>query len=130
MRPLPARKGQPRTVARLRCPRARQCDRLQRAGLLPRHHRKTGNTVRRVWVDGVSGKPVAGEDEVKDHETGDDHDLLVEEDEKRDNWLLIDGDDVAARSDGGILETAPRPGSSTARMPWPYGCGLPGPDGS
>ena len=44
-------------------------------------NRKTGNTVRRVYVDGVTGKPVADEDEVKGYEIGDDEYLLVEEDE-------------------------------------------------
>lgn len=44
-------------------------------------NRKTGNTVKRQYVDGVTGKPVAGEDEVKGYEIGDDEYLLVEEDE-------------------------------------------------
>ncbi|HEV7256281.1 MAG TPA: Ku protein [Bosea sp. (in: a-proteobacteria)] len=44
-------------------------------------NRKTGNTVRRQYVDGVTGKPVADEDEVKGYEIGDDEYLLVEEDE-------------------------------------------------
>jgi DNA end-binding protein Ku len=44
-------------------------------------NRKTGNTVRRQYVDGVTGKPVADEDEVKGYELGDDEYLLVEEDE-------------------------------------------------
>jgi DNA end-binding protein Ku len=44
-------------------------------------NRKTGNTVKRQYVDGVTGKPVADEDEVKGYETGDDEYLLVEEDE-------------------------------------------------
>lgn len=44
-------------------------------------NRKTGNTVRRVYVDSVTGKPVADEDEVKGYEVGDDEYLLVEEDE-------------------------------------------------
>ena len=44
-------------------------------------NRKTGNTVRRQYVDSVTGKPVADDDEVKGYETGDDEYLLVEEDE-------------------------------------------------
>jgi DNA end-binding protein Ku len=44
-------------------------------------NRKTGNTVKRQYIDGVSGKPVADEDEVKGYEIGDDEYLLVEEDE-------------------------------------------------
>lgn len=44
-------------------------------------NRKTGNTVRRQYVDSVTGKPVASEDEVKGYEIGDDEYLLIEEDE-------------------------------------------------
>lgn len=44
-------------------------------------NRKTGNTVRRQYIDSVTGKPVADEDEVKGCEVGDDEYLLVEEDE-------------------------------------------------
>lgn len=44
-------------------------------------NRKTGNTVRRQYVDGVTGKPVADEDEVKGYEVGDDEYLLIEEEE-------------------------------------------------
>lgn len=44
-------------------------------------NRKTGNTVRRQYIDSVSGKPVADDDEVKGYEIGDDEYLLVEEDE-------------------------------------------------
>ncbi|PZU90250.1 MAG: Ku protein [Chelatococcus sp.] len=44
-------------------------------------NRKTGNTVRRQYVDGVTGKPVADEDEVKGYEVGEDEYLLIEEDE-------------------------------------------------
>jgi DNA end-binding protein Ku len=44
-------------------------------------NRKTGNTVRRQYVDGVTGKPVEDDDEVKGYEIGDDEYLLVEEDE-------------------------------------------------
>jgi len=44
-------------------------------------NRKTGNTVKRQYVDGVTGKPVADGDEVKGYEIGDDEYLLVEEDE-------------------------------------------------
>lgn len=44
-------------------------------------NRKTGNTVKRQYVDGVTGKPVAGEDEVKGYEIADDEYLLIEEDE-------------------------------------------------
>ncbi len=44
-------------------------------------NRKTGNTVRRTYVDSVTGKPVSDEDEVKGYEIGDDEYLLIEEDE-------------------------------------------------
>lgn len=44
-------------------------------------NRKTGNTVRRQYIDGVTGKPVADDDEVKGYEIGDGEFLLVEEDE-------------------------------------------------
>lgn len=44
-------------------------------------NRKTGNTVRRQYVDSVSGKPVDPDDEVKGYEIGSDEYLLVEEDE-------------------------------------------------
>ncbi len=44
-------------------------------------NRKTGNTVRRQYIDSVSGKPVADADEVKGYEIEDDHYLLIEEDE-------------------------------------------------
>ena len=44
-------------------------------------NRKTGNTVRRQYIDGVTGKPVADDDEVKGYEIGDDEFLLVEDDE-------------------------------------------------
>ncbi len=44
-------------------------------------NRKTGNTVKRQYVDGVTGKPVEDDDEVKGYEIGDDEYLLVEEDE-------------------------------------------------
>ncbi|UZF91222.1 non-homologous end joining protein Ku [Bosea sp. NBC_00550] len=44
-------------------------------------NRKTGNTVRRQYIDSVSGKPVADDDEVKGYEIGDDEYLLIEEDE-------------------------------------------------
>ncbi len=44
-------------------------------------NRKTGNTVRRQYVDSVTGKPVSDDDEVKGYEIGDDEYLLVEEDE-------------------------------------------------
>jgi DNA end-binding protein Ku len=44
-------------------------------------NRKTGNTVKRQYIDSVTGKPVADEDEVKGYEIGDDEYLLVEEDE-------------------------------------------------
>jgi DNA end-binding protein Ku len=44
-------------------------------------NRKTGNTVRRQYIDSVTGKPLADEDEVKGYEIGDDEYLLVEEDE-------------------------------------------------
>jgi DNA end-binding protein Ku len=44
-------------------------------------NRKTGNTVRRQYIDSVSGKPVSDDDEIKGYEIGDDEYLLVEEDE-------------------------------------------------
>jgi DNA end-binding protein Ku len=44
-------------------------------------NRKTGNTVRRQYIDGVSGKPVADADEVKGYEIGKDAYLLIEEGE-------------------------------------------------
>lgn len=44
-------------------------------------NRKTGNTVRRQYVDSVTGKPVSDGDEVKGYEVGDNEYLLVEEDE-------------------------------------------------
>jgi DNA end-binding protein Ku len=44
-------------------------------------NRKTGNTVKRQYVDGVTGKPVEDDDEVKGYEIGNDEYLLVEEDE-------------------------------------------------
>ncbi|PZN94488.1 MAG: Ku protein [Hyphomicrobiales bacterium] len=44
-------------------------------------NRKTGNTVKRQYIDSVSGKPVENDDEVKGYEIGDDEYLLVEEDE-------------------------------------------------
>jgi DNA end-binding protein Ku len=44
-------------------------------------NRKTGNTVKRHYVDGVTGKPVEDDDEVKGYEIGDDEYLLIEEEE-------------------------------------------------
>src|SRR5262245_41447754 len=44
-------------------------------------NRKTGNTVRRIYVDSETGKPVDEEDQVKGYEVGKDEYLLVEEDE-------------------------------------------------
>jgi DNA end-binding protein Ku len=44
-------------------------------------NRATGNTVKRQYVDSVTGKPVKDEDEVKGYETGDDEYLLVEDKE-------------------------------------------------
>jgi DNA end-binding protein Ku len=44
-------------------------------------NRKTGNTVKRHYVDGVTGKPVEDDDEVKGYEVGDDEYLLVEDEE-------------------------------------------------
>lgn len=44
-------------------------------------NRKTGNTVRRQYVDAGTGKPVEEEDQVKGYEVGDDEYLLVEEEE-------------------------------------------------
>jgi DNA end-binding protein Ku len=42
-------------------------------------NRKTGNTVRRQYIDSVTGKPVEDEDEVKGFEIGEDEYLLFEE---------------------------------------------------
>lgn len=44
-------------------------------------NRKTGNTVRRQYVDADSGKPVDENNEVKGYETGGDKFVLIEEDE-------------------------------------------------
>lgn len=44
-------------------------------------NRATGNTVKRQYIDGATGKPVAEEDEIKGYETGKDEFLLIEEDE-------------------------------------------------
>jgi DNA end-binding protein Ku len=44
-------------------------------------NRKTGNTVRRQYIDSVTGKPVADDGEVKGYEIDDDQFLLVEESE-------------------------------------------------
>jgi DNA end-binding protein Ku len=44
-------------------------------------NRATGNTVKRQYVDAVTGKPVEDKDEVKGYELGDDEFLLIEEDE-------------------------------------------------
>lgn len=44
-------------------------------------NRATGNTVKRQYVDAVTGKPVKDDDEVKGYEIGDDKYLLFEESE-------------------------------------------------
>ncbi|HVW58316.1 MAG TPA: Ku protein [Rhizobiaceae bacterium] len=44
-------------------------------------NQKTGNTVKRQYIDSTSGKPVAEDDQVRGHETGSDEFLLFEEDE-------------------------------------------------
>ena len=44
-------------------------------------NQKTGNTVKRQYVDSTSGKPVAEDDQVRGYETGPDEFLLIEEDE-------------------------------------------------
>jgi len=44
-------------------------------------NRKTGNTVKRQYVDASTGKPVEDDDEVKGYETSKDEYLLIEEDE-------------------------------------------------
>src|SRR5262245_43036260 len=44
-------------------------------------NRKTGNTVKRQYVDAGTGKPVEEEDQVKGYEVGGNEYLLVEEDE-------------------------------------------------
>ena len=44
-------------------------------------NRKTGNTVKRQFVDAGSGKPVDDEDQVKGYEVSDDNYLLLDEDE-------------------------------------------------
>jgi DNA end-binding protein Ku len=41
-------------------------------------NRKTGNPVKRQWIDSASGKPVEGDDEVKGYEIGGDEYLLIE----------------------------------------------------
>src|SRR5262245_37121444 len=60
-------------------------------------NRKTGNTVRRIYVDSETGKPVDEEDQVKGYEVGSDEYLLVEEDEieavqiESNHTLTLDG---------------------------------------
>jgi DNA end-binding protein Ku len=44
-------------------------------------NRKSGNPVRRQYIDSVSGKPVSDEDEVRGYEIDDDQFLLVEDEE-------------------------------------------------
>ncbi len=44
-------------------------------------NRKTGHTLKRQYIDSVTEKPVADEDEIKGYEIGDDEFVLVEEDE-------------------------------------------------
>jgi DNA end-binding protein Ku len=44
-------------------------------------NRKTGNTVRRQYIDATTGKPVDEKDEVKGYEVRDDEFVLIEEDE-------------------------------------------------
>ena len=44
-------------------------------------NQKTGNTVKRQYVDSVDGKPVAEDDQVRGYEIGNDEFLLFEEDE-------------------------------------------------
>lgn len=44
-------------------------------------NRKTGNTVKRQYVDAVTGKPVESDDEVKGYEIGDDEFLRFEDEE-------------------------------------------------
>ncbi|PPD13683.1 MAG: Ku protein [Methylobacterium sp.] len=44
-------------------------------------NRKTGNTVKRQYIDGVTGKPVQDEDEVKGFEVGEGQFVLIEEEE-------------------------------------------------
>lgn len=44
-------------------------------------NRATGNTVKRQYVDALTGRPVSEEDEVKGYETGPDDYLLIEEEE-------------------------------------------------
>ena len=44
-------------------------------------NQKTGNTVKRQYIDSTSGKPVAEDDQVRGYETGSDEFLLFEEDE-------------------------------------------------
>lgn len=60
-------------------------------------NRKTGNTVRRVYVDAGTGKPVADEDEIKGYEVDDGAFVHVEEDEieavrvESSNMMSLDG---------------------------------------
>jgi DNA end-binding protein Ku len=42
-------------------------------------NRKTGNPVKRQWIDSASGKPVEDDDEVKGYEVGGDEYLLIED---------------------------------------------------
>lgn len=44
-------------------------------------NRKTGNRVKRIYVDAVTGKPVADEDEIKGYEVDSDDYVRIEEDE-------------------------------------------------
>jgi DNA end-binding protein Ku len=44
-------------------------------------NRKTGNTVKRQYVDAGTGRPIEEEDQVKGYEVSDDEYLLIEEDE-------------------------------------------------
>jgi DNA end-binding protein Ku len=44
-------------------------------------NRETGNTVTRQYVDGTTGRPVSGEDEVKGYEVGGGEFVLIEEEE-------------------------------------------------
>lgn len=47
-------------------------------------NRSTGNTVKRQYIDSVTGKPVSDDDEVKGYEVDDGEFLLIEEDEIED----------------------------------------------
>jgi DNA end-binding protein Ku len=60
-------------------------------------NRKTGNTVKRIYVDAETGKPIADGDEIKGYEVDDDEFVHIEEDEieavkiESSNMMSLDG---------------------------------------